>query len=81
MNNKQSIINKLNYDKIIFQKNGNIKVKEFYFYTHGRTESKLADSITSQLINENTKIKIIDKSNHFNPWPKDSWFEVIFKII
>ena len=79
MNYKKIV--KGNFENVIFQKNGNIKVKDYYFYSHGRDENKLANSIQTLMRNENVEIEVIEKSNHFNAWPKDSWLEVIFKII
>ena len=80
MNYKKIVKANLKVDKLIFQKNGNIKVKEFYFYTHGRTPEKLANSIQTLMRNKNIEIEIVETRDYRNNWPKDSWLEVIFKI-
>ena len=50
--------------------------KRGYFYRHGMTADKFAQAI-KQLIPE----AIITKADdHWHPWPKDSWFEVRFKV-
>src|SRR5271166_2329400 len=51
-------------------------VKRGYFYTHGYDEEKMASYIQKIL----PEAIITDKSNHWNAWPKDSWFEVRFKM-
>ena len=81
MNIKERIKSIIASDSITFQKNGNVKVKQHYFYTHGRTEDKLAVDIRHQLAHNDIEIEIVEKSNHYNSWPKDSWHEVIFKVI
>lgn len=81
MNTRQRIKSLLGDDAVIFQRNGNIKVKQHYFYTHGRNEDILAVDIRHKLAHHDIEIEVISKSNHYNSWPKDSWHEVIFKVI
>jgi len=51
-------------------------VKSGYFYTHGFDEDKLAANVLKVI----PEAQITDKSNHWNAWPRDSWFEVRFKV-
>ena len=78
-NIKKIIKENVSADKIIFQRNGNIKAKRFYFYTFGNTAEKFADKIRNSLRECGIEIEIVDKSDNWNAWPKNSWFEVIFR--
>lgn len=51
-------------------------VKRQYFYTHGMTEDKLAEAVKALIPNAT----ITSARNFWHPWPKDSWFEVRFKV-
>ena len=51
-------------------------VKRGYFYRHGMTAERLAAAIKKLVPNA-----IITRSDdNYHPWPKDSWFEVRFKV-
>ena len=80
MNINKIIKENLIVDTIIFQRNGNIKVKEHYFYTIGKSPDTVAENVIKQMDKIGIDIEIIEKTNHYNSWPKDSWFEVIFKF-
>lgn len=51
-------------------------VKRGYFYTHGMTEDKLAAAVKNLI----PEAVITSARNFWHPWPKDSWFEVRFKV-
>jgi hypothetical protein len=50
--------------------------KRGYFYTHGMTEDKLAAAVKNLI----PEAVISSSRNFWHPWPKDSWFEVRFKV-
>ncbi len=50
--------------------------KETYFYTHGRNEDKLAEAV-KKLIPEAV---ITSARNYWHSWPKESYWEVRFKV-
>ena len=68
-------------DKISFKKDGTILAKKGYFYRHGMDETKMAKDLKTSLEAEGIKIQIIDMYDDWNPWPKDSNFVVVFKLI
>jgi hypothetical protein len=51
-------------------------VKKGYFYTHGYDESRLEAAVLKAI----PEAQITLVTNHWNAWPKDSWFEVRFKV-
>lgn len=51
-------------------------VKRGYFYTHGMTPERLAAAIKAII----PEAQITKTENHYHTWPKDSWFEVRFKM-
>ncbi len=62
------------------QKDGVFKAKRFYFYRHGMTSAKFAEQVSKALHKEGIQITIFDFADHFNRWPKNSWFEVRFTV-
>lgn len=78
-NDLKKIIRSISCDRLIFKADGTVKVKVGYFYTFGNDENKIAEKIKRNLEVKNIKVDILETSNHYNSWPKDSWFEVIFK--
>lgn len=63
----------------VSHKNGTIKFKSSYFYTHGQDSDSFAKKMLNQMNEAGYNMEVIDHSNHFNKWPKDSWFECILK--
>jgi hypothetical protein len=51
-------------------------VKHGYFYSHGYDEDKLAAAVKKVI----PEAQVTKATNHWNAWPKDSWFEVRFKV-
>jgi hypothetical protein len=51
-------------------------VKHGYFYSHGYDEDKLAAKVKKVI----PEAQVTKATNHWNAWPKDSWFEVRFKV-
>lgn len=54
--------------------------KHGYFYTHGMDERKFADKVVKALNNVGLRAFVVATSNHWNAWPKDSWFEARFTV-
>lgn len=50
--------------------------KRGYFYRHGMDADKLADAVKRALLDA----VVLEASDHWNPWPRDSWFEVRFRL-
>jgi hypothetical protein len=68
-------------DKLTFKKNGTIEGRHGYFYRHGNSPESVAKKLQSSLQSKNIEIEIIDSYDDYRPWPKDSNFVVVFKII
>ena len=64
-------------DKIVFSK-GTFKLRYGYFYRHGRSEDTYADSIQRFY---GKAVKVIAKSDCWNNWPKESYFEVEVQVV
>jgi hypothetical protein len=68
-------------DKLTFKKDGTIVGKRGYFYRHGQSPQSVADKLKGALSSQGIEIQIVDSYDDFKPWPKDSNFVVVFKII
>jgi hypothetical protein len=55
-------------------------VKHGYFYSHGYDEEKLADKVKQAAAEAKMSITVTSTTNHWNAWPRDSWFEVRFRV-
>lgn len=53
------------FDSVGQKKNGNIVVREGYFYTHGRTSEKLAESIKKILNHKEISFACVYHGNHW----------------
>lgn len=68
-------------DKLTFKKDGTIEGRRGYFYRHGQTSDSVAEALKTALISQGIEIQIVDSYDDFKPWPKDSNFVVVFKLI
>jgi hypothetical protein len=68
-------------DKLTFKKDGTIEGKRGYFYRHGQSPEKVAEQLKAALAKEGIEIRIVNTFDDFKPWPKDSNFVVVFKLI
>ena len=66
-------------DKIIKSKD-QIKFRNYFFYTHGRTAESFKNGIEKQLTKLGIDFQLIDYCENWQAWPKDSYFEVIIKL-
>ena len=65
----------------VFKYKGIFVAQHNYFYTHGLTIEKFEDKIINILRSKNIEIKVVESGDNWNSWPKDSYFEVRFKIV
>lgn len=63
-------------DSVRFSKNGEYTVKRGFFYRHGNTCERMAQAIKAAV--PNARITLCEE--HYNSWPRDSWFEVRFML-
>lgn len=68
-------------DKLAFKKDGTIEAKRGYFYRHDESPEKVAAKLTSALSSQGIEIQIVKTYDDFRPWPKDSNFVVVFKLV
>lgn len=68
-------------DSISFKKDGTIVAKRGYFYRHGATPESVAEKMKMALLKNGINIAIVDAYDDFKPWPKDSNFIIIFKVL
>ena len=68
-------------DKLTFKKNGTIEGRRGYFYRHGQSPSSVAEQLKKALSSQGIEIQIVNSYDDFKPWPKDSNFVVVFKLI
>ena len=65
------------FDSVGYSRKGACFVaKRGYFYTHGMTVERCVDVVKTKF----PGVVILDTSNHWNAWPRDSWFEVRFSV-
>jgi hypothetical protein len=69
-----------NVDKLTFKRDGTIVGKIHYFYRFGRTPDQLSERIVQDLGALGVRVTILESTDHWNPWPKDSWYEVRFTV-
>jgi len=77
----KTVRDKVSSDRITCHKDGTFTAKKFFFYTHGYDEDKFAERVTESLEKIGLKIYVLETAERWNNWPKDSWWEVKFKVI
>lgn len=67
-------------DKVIAHKDGTLTCKRSYFFTHGMTAQKFGEKVEQFLTEKGFDVEV-ETENHWNAWPRDSWFQVkvVFK--
>lgn len=63
-------------DSVVAKKNGLYSVRRCYFYRHGMNPVLLSELYAKAL----PEMEVVSCSDHFNHWPKDSFFEVVMKV-
>lgn len=61
-------------------KSGAYIIKRRYFDRHGDSAEKLAERVKAFFSQTEVEIEVTEVRDHFNSWPKDSWFEVRFTV-
>ena len=71
-------------DLVVSYKNKTIKVRRGFFYRHGMDEEKWTDYVLNRIKSDpdlsEYKFRLIGNSEHWNSWPKDSFWEVILGV-
>ncbi len=62
-------------DKLVAHKDGSFSFKKAFFYTHGNSSVKIAESIKEVL-----DVEIIETIDDWKNWPKTSYFVVKFRL-
>lgn len=60
----------------VFKTKGQFVARFYFYYTHGQTANGKATLVKVAL----PQAKIVDYVEMWNPWPKDSYFEVRFTL-
>lgn len=72
------LLKKSHFDRVVVShKNKTIKVKNFFFYTHGQTVEGLYNKVDKILRENNIHPNDMAHNMFWNLWPKNSWFEVL----
>lgn len=64
-------------DKMIAHKDGTVSVKRMFFYTHGATAEEWMEKVAAALDEQGVEFKRIRSAEHWNAWPKDSYFVAV----
>ena len=67
-------------DRVITHKDGTFTARHTYFYRHGQTADKFADEVAAAIADANFRFTQIDLEDHWAQWPKDSYFQVRFRV-
>ena len=59
---------------------GAFVAKRAYFYRHGMTPEKIAESIVKALNKSGLQVTILEANDEWRNWPKTSYFVVKFKV-
>ena len=76
MTTRSQMLSTLSCDKLIHRKDGSWVAKWGFFYTHGRTSEKYAEEGKAAY----PQATIIDAVQNWQTWPRDSYFEVKFRL-
>lgn len=61
-------------DKVVAKKDGTYSVQKNYFYRHGNTAEGWGEKVSMRLT---SNYQVTETHDHWNAWPKDSYFEAI----
>jgi hypothetical protein len=64
------------FDSVRFMRDGLVVAKRGFFYTNGCTADQLARAVRKMY----PSAVIVDEEEHFNAWPKDSFWRVTFRM-
>ena len=63
-------------DRVIAKKDGTFEARRSYFYRNGMTVVRFAEIVKSAVPN----VQILEERDRWNAWPRDSYFQVIFRV-
>ena len=66
---------------VVSHKNETFKFRRGYFYTGGYDEQKYADACVASFARAPFRVEVVSATNHWHAWPKDSYWEVIIKVV
>ncbi len=66
--------------RVITHKDGTFSARRTYFYRHGQTADKFADEVSVAIFDAGFKFTQVDLEDHWAQWPKDSYFQVRFRV-
>jgi len=69
----------IGFDKVVKHKDGTYSINRYFFYRHGMDSKKWAEKVYANLKAKGIEVEIISHTEHWNAWPKDSWFNVKVK--
>ena len=61
-------------------KRGVFIYKRSFFYRFGTNEEKVAKSVVSRLSSVGLRVQIVSMEEKWNQWPKNSWWQIEFKV-
>ena len=63
-------------DKVRISRDGMVTAKRMYFYHHGQTAEGFTRDVQSAMtsIGRGERVRVMRSEDHFNAWPKDSFF-------
>ncbi len=67
-------------DSVTIKRDDSIVVKRGYFYRHTQTVEGFAMRCQAALKDAGIETHIEKKSDHWNVWPRDSWFEATLRL-
>ena len=67
-------------DRVITHKDGTFSARRTYFYRHGQTAGGFAEKVKHFVTKADFTFVEIDVEDHWAQWPKDSYFQVRFRV-
>lgn len=63
-------------DKVVCKGDGTVELRKGYFYRHGQT----AETWCAKVVAGCPGVAVVDASDYWNPWPRDSYFSAVVDI-
>jgi len=81
MRTLKEILRDVPIDSIGRNKAGVYKAKRKFYYRHGYSATQLVTDLSLALVRAGWSLTIQKAEEHWNPWPRDSWWEVRFTVV
>jgi len=72
--------NVIGVDKIVRHKDGTFSLRRGFFYRHGMDSAKWADKVSERLKEAGVDFEVVEHTEVWQAWPKDSWFNCKVKV-